>query len=396
MASAGALPPNAFEDRRATVIGGITFCLLWSTTVVGLWLWTRGVVIKQLGIDDYACLAGLLMTYGSGIAIAHMTKYGLSRHVYIMDLSHIPLYLRDFYVSIVMYCAALLFIKLTFLFQYYRVLAVQKMRNVYIASIIIVGGWALSQVLVSIFICTPIAGFWDSSIKATCVPTTTQWYVNAAGNLITDVVVFALPLPAIWSLNLRKPSKIVLLFIFSLGFFTVIISIIRIRHLKLFEDFPWENVDSSLWSIGELTSALTCASLPTMRPLISRYFPAFSSQGGRYARGGGGGVQQRGRRNGGGPSALESGSGKARRIPTRSSSKPPVDDLAASPSGSEVELAQTQSGGLRSNPFEVHVLHEVTVGVERGSARPGEYGVQGHISPAAPEKAQSKASRGRM
>jgi hypothetical protein len=125
---------------------------------------------------------------------------------------------QDFYLSIVMYCAALLFIKLTFLFQYYRVLAVQKMRNVYIASIIVVGGWALSQVFVGIFMCNPVSGFWDSSIKSTCIPTTTQWYVNAAGNIITDVVVFALPLPAIWSLNLPKPSKIVLLFIFSLGF----------------------------------------------------------------------------------------------------------------------------------------------------------------------------------
>src|SRR5690349_17485815 len=117
-----------------------------------------------------------------------------------------------------MYCAALLFLKLTFLFQYYRVLAVQQMRKVYIASIIIVGGWALSQVLVGIFMCIPISGFLDSTIDATCVPTTTQWYVNAAGNIITDLVVFALPLPAIWKLNLPKPSKIVLLFIFSLGF----------------------------------------------------------------------------------------------------------------------------------------------------------------------------------
>ncbi|KAH6843212.1 hypothetical protein B0I37DRAFT_418336 [Chaetomium sp. MPI-CAGE-AT-0009] len=238
MASPGALPPNAYEDRRATVIGVVTFCLLWSTAVICLRLWTRGVVIKQLGIDDYMCLVALLMVYGCGVAVCHMTVYGLGRHVYIISPAHILLYLRDFYVSIVMYCAALLFIKLTFLFQYYRALAVLKMRVVYIASIIVVGGWALSQVLVVIFICTPVSGFWDSSVESTCIDNHTQWYVNAAGNIITDVVVFVLPLPAIWSLNLPKPSKIVLLVIFSLGFFTVIISIIRIRYLKLFEDFP--------------------------------------------------------------------------------------------------------------------------------------------------------------
>ncbi len=60
MASAAELPPNAYEDQRATVIGSVVFCLLWSTTMVGLRLWTRGVVIKQLGVDDYMCLAGLV------------------------------------------------------------------------------------------------------------------------------------------------------------------------------------------------------------------------------------------------------------------------------------------------------------------------------------------------
>ncbi len=159
------------------------------------------------------------MLYGTGIAIGHMTTYGLGKHVYVMNPVNIPLYLRDFYVSIVMYCAALLFIKLSFLFQYYRVLAVQtRMRYIYIASIVVVGGWALSQVLVGIFACNPVSGFWDSSIKAKCIPNIPQWYINAGGNIITDVLVFALPLPAIWRLQLPKASKIVLLFVFSLGF----------------------------------------------------------------------------------------------------------------------------------------------------------------------------------
>ncbi|KAK4148785.1 hypothetical protein C8A00DRAFT_19442 [Chaetomidium leptoderma] len=393
-----ALPPNAFEDRRPTVIGSVIFCLLWSTLMVGLRLWTRGVVIKQLGVDDYVCLVGLLAIYGSGIAIAHMTTYGLGRHIYIMEPQNIPLYLRDFYVSIVLYCSALLFLKLTFLFQYYRVLAVQKMRNIYIGSIIVVGGWALSQVLVGIFICTPIAGFWDSTLDATCMPNIPQWYINAAGNIITDVAVFVLPLPAIWSLQLARPSRIILLFIFSLGFFTVIISIIRIRYLKQFDDFPWENVDASLWSVGELTSAITCACLPTMRPFMSRYFPSLASQVSRstkgYAHADDSGVAGRG--SGGGRSAQESGLGSGvRRVPT--GSKAAADDgSAASMMGSEVELAPAGANGLRSNPFEVHVMHELIVDVERGSTRPGQYGVQGYVSPSSPERVREKMSKGRM
>jgi len=66
---------------------------------------------------------------------------------------------------------------------------------------------------------------------------------------------------------------------------TVVISIIRIRYLRLFDDFPWENVAPSLWSIGELSSAITCSCLPTLRPFLARYFPALSTTVGRSTRG---------------------------------------------------------------------------------------------------------------
>ncbi|KAH6843211.1 hypothetical protein B0I37DRAFT_418335 [Chaetomium sp. MPI-CAGE-AT-0009] len=131
-----------------------------------------------------------------------------------------------------------------------------------------------------------------------------------------------------------------------------------------------------------------------MRPLISRYFPAFLSQPGRYARGyvntGSGATGRRA----GGPSALESGTGNGRGMPSGGSEA--VDDPLASPSGSEVELAQTRSGAIRSNPFEVHVVHELSVGVERRRANSAAFGVKGYVLPAAPKSVRSKGSRGRM
>jgi hypothetical protein len=59
---------------------------------------------------------------------------------------------------------------------------------------------------------------------------------------------------------------------------TCAISVVRIRFLKLTEDFTWDNVESAGWSIGELCSGITCACLPTFRPLLSRYFPGLSTR----------------------------------------------------------------------------------------------------------------------
>lgn len=109
-------------------------------------------------------------------------------------------------------------IKMTFLLQYNRILAVQSMHRVIIAAMVIIGGWSISQIFVGIFVCTPVQGFWDMTVEAKCIPNIPQWYINAAGNIITDVAIFVLPLPAIGKLNLAKPQKLLLLGIFCLGF----------------------------------------------------------------------------------------------------------------------------------------------------------------------------------
>lgn len=53
----------------------------------------------------------------------------------------------------------------------------------------------------------------------------------------------------------------------------------------MFEDFTWENVPPSCWSIIELTSAITCSCLPTLRPFLTRYFPKLGSVVGRSTKG---------------------------------------------------------------------------------------------------------------
>jgi hypothetical protein len=48
--------------------------------------------------------------------------------------------------------------------------------------------------------------------------------------------------------------------------------------LKLSEDLTWDNIESAGWSVGELCSGLTCACLPTFRPLLGKWFPGLSTR----------------------------------------------------------------------------------------------------------------------
>ncbi|KAK2002730.1 hypothetical protein LX36DRAFT_651843 [Colletotrichum falcatum] len=274
------VPPGVYESdsRVSEVIGNISTVLAIAFVAVALRIYTRCCIVKQIGMDDLSAAFTFLLVFGSGFAAVWNVTNGLGRHVYFLSPEEIKDYMMTFYTSIVLYNAALGGIKMTFLLQYYRVLAVQKMKKVFIGAMVIVGAYSVSQILLMIFQCSPIATFWDSTVPGTCLPNYPVWYANAAGNIFTDIMVLVLPLPSINSLKLRRGQKYVLLGIFCLGFFTCVISIIRIRFLRLEQDFTWTNVESSSWSVGELCCGLTCACLPTCRPLVSRFIPALSTR----------------------------------------------------------------------------------------------------------------------
>lgn len=157
------------------------------------------------------------------------TSSTTSKYVFILEsatprplqrLSPDPNHAQTFYVSIVFYNVGLFCIKTTFLLQYYRTFATNKRtRTILIIASVIVVGWSISQVGVQIFICTPVAAFWDSkNVKGTCIPNIPQWYINAGGNILTDIMVLTLPLPIIRRLNLAKNQKYMLMGVFCLGF----------------------------------------------------------------------------------------------------------------------------------------------------------------------------------
>lgn len=118
-----------------------------------------------------------------------------------------------------LYNGSLTATKLTFLLQYYRILGTGQMRVAIKVAFVFVALWSISQLLVVIFTCSPIHKFWLPETPGTCIPNLPFWYVNAAGNIVTDIIVFVLPLPALSRLNLRRGQKLGLIGVFCLGFF---------------------------------------------------------------------------------------------------------------------------------------------------------------------------------
>jgi hypothetical protein len=96
--------------------------------------------------------------------------------------------------------------------------------------------------------------------------------------VILDFILVFIPLPYVWRLNASLAQRIIFGGIFALGIFTSVVSIIRII---IFYGVPPSDQDRTyslrdiiLWSIVEINIGLTCACLPSMRPLLRLLNPA--------------------------------------------------------------------------------------------------------------------------
>lgn len=110
-------------------------------------------------------------------------------------------------------------IRTAFLLQYSRVFTTARMKLVARLALALVSMWSASQLILSIFSCIPVNKFWDPTVPGSCIPHYPNWYINAGGNIMTDVLIIVIPLPVLAGLSLRPAQKIVLVGIFSLGFF---------------------------------------------------------------------------------------------------------------------------------------------------------------------------------
>ncbi|KAJ4047576.1 hypothetical protein NW761_007367 [Fusarium oxysporum] len=272
------------DSKVSMVIGVATFLLATSTLMVVLRVVSRAMV-KQFRLDDMAAIASLLTMIACGTAITSMTRFGLGRHISTVSSKNQILYLRCFWVSVFFYMLSLFFIKMSFLINYYRLLSASKLRPYCIGAMVLIVLWGSGVCILVFVMCIPLAGVWDPNVDAQCVPhITIMWWFNGVFNSIGDLFILTLPIPALWRLQLPRRQKAYLLFVFSLGFLTVGISIARMRWLKMDADMTWWNVTPALWSLGELTSAISCSCLPFFKPLALRVksFMSHATVGGTY------------------------------------------------------------------------------------------------------------------
>jgi hypothetical protein len=129
--------------------------------------------------------------------------------------------------------------------------------------------------------CIPLQASWDPMITDKWCWPMEVWTFNNTMHLITDFMIFCLPLPMLRQLNVPRRQRIFLFGIFSLGFIVCVVSIIRLVFLVksqtdpvLLMDFAYNLVIVSYWNVIEVNLGIVVACLMTLRPLAARFIPS--------------------------------------------------------------------------------------------------------------------------
>ena len=117
----------------------------------------------------------------------------------------------------ILWAVSLSLCKISILFMYARIFTMVTMVRLSLVTAAFIAAWALATILSGFLICRPFALNWDQTLDGTCGNQVLSYTITGSLNLVTDVVVFVLPIPYLWGLQLKLYKKITLLCTFSMG-----------------------------------------------------------------------------------------------------------------------------------------------------------------------------------
>ncbi|KAF5860309.1 hypothetical protein ETB97_001729 [Aspergillus alliaceus] len=266
-------------SKETLVIVGYTVptVILVASTALRL-----GVKLTKDGLhlDDYliTLASALEMAYSVTILVCGV-GHGFGRHAKFVDLKDLEIFLKGEYIASHLYNIFLAATKLSILVLYYRIFPIPWFRKTVIGCSVFILVWIAAIEATMGALCRPLHAFWDLTVKGKCLNSTALTYFVNSSNMVTDLVLFALPIPVILSVRTTLRKKIALVFIFSIGFITCGISAARLAYVVAqgSADITWEGVPLGILSAFESLGGVLCANLPIIYRLFKKAAQNISS-----------------------------------------------------------------------------------------------------------------------
>ncbi|KAL9614954.1 MAG: hypothetical protein Q9167_000596 [Letrouitia subvulpina] len=276
------LPPkgvNIHESRQSQLYAAAITTYILAVIAVCLRFWARRLLKAAFMLDDWLAAAAAFVATGLLISTIVWIKQGYGLHLWVLGQTYALNFFKNLFAGEILYTLVICLVKYSILAFYSRLFTKAIRIPVFILGSIVTA-WGIAVILVSIFQCTPVDGFWNRvkipppSPPPKCIVNEYAFFVGiAVPNIVTDAALLALPIPYIWRLHRSQSQKIALAGIFMLGGFVTIISIVRLSTLVSVDlkslDLDWNFALVGVWTLTESNMAIVSACLPSLKPILS-------------------------------------------------------------------------------------------------------------------------------
>ncbi|MCJ1265579.1 hypothetical protein MMC22_005459 [Lobaria immixta] len=258
------------ENFHGAIIATIAVCLTLVTFMTGVRMYTKLIISKSHGWDDYTNVIGWLGFIGFCTLALLGIRYGEGVHLWDINVPNAIQGAKLVVVLGVYYSFLIFIVKLSILLQYLNIFVPGRQGPLYYITLFLIWTNLIFYLVMGfcvLFQCIPREKIWDPLVPGKCLNFTVLLGVSSIFNVISDFSILALPLVSTWRLQMATKHKIRVTVVFALAFFACISSLMRtIRTFSAGKtlDSTWGLAELYLWSVAEITSGLICVSLPVL------------------------------------------------------------------------------------------------------------------------------------
>ncbi|WAO86599.1 Hypothetical protein NCS54_00387900 [Fusarium falciforme] len=254
------------------------FGMVLSFLFIAQRLYVKFFLTGGVQVDDVLLIFSYVLAVATIALCLHMFATGVGGvHAWEISVTQFNAYLMDVYLAAFIYILCGSLSKLALLIFYLRLSPQRWFRIATWSTIVFISGYTVGIFFACIFSCKPIAMSWDVTITdGVCINRPSLYIATAVANIISDVILFFLPIPMVIKLQIPPRQKIGLVIIFGIGSLTVVTSVVRVSILPALLtdlDATWVIAWASVWIIVEANLIITCASMPTLRKFFKHVAP---------------------------------------------------------------------------------------------------------------------------
>ncbi|KAI7909553.1 hypothetical protein M0657_011795 [Pyricularia oryzae] len=276
------------EYSKEQVIALAIVFMIFPMIFYGLRVWAR-LLISRFMLDDYLAGGALILSICcSSLQLAAAFRGHLGAHQPLLldgtaDMNDpgLSFFEDSKFAMNMLSILGLGLVKSSILVLYLHLFPNALFKRVVFGMLVYVIIWTVSFFFSHLFTCYPITTFIDFFEGKNCVNQTAMFLTVLYTNVIADLAILILPIPLVMRLQLKLKTKIAVIGMLSLGAATCAVSVTRViaiygvaqEYTKHPNDIIYYTAPVFYWTNIELSMAVICACLPTLRPIWTHFYP---------------------------------------------------------------------------------------------------------------------------